>query len=75
MGFWSTLNHCSDAKRDGFPTFATSLNSFINIIHSTENKAIKEGTTSINSNNESSHVASNFAAICMILVRKICMKS
>ena len=29
-----------------FPTFATTLKSFINIIHSTENKAIKESTTS-----------------------------
>ena len=37
-------------QRGGFPTFATTLNSFINIIHSTENKAIKEGTTSVNSN-------------------------
>ena len=35
------------AKRDGFPTFATALNSFIDIIHSTENKAIMEGTTSV----------------------------
>ena len=33
-------------QRGGFPTFATTLNSFIDIIHSTENKAIKEGTTS-----------------------------
>ena len=44
----------------GFPTFTTTLNSFIDIIHSTENKAIKEGTTSVNSNYKSSHVASNF---------------
>ena len=27
-------------QRGGFPTFATSLNSFIDIIYSTENKAI-----------------------------------
>ena len=33
-------------QKGGFPTFATPLNSFINIIHSTENKAIKESTTS-----------------------------
>ena len=33
-------------QRGGFPRFATTLNSFIDIIHSTENKAIKEGTTS-----------------------------
>ena len=31
--------------------------SFVDIIHSTKNKAIKEGTTSINSNYKSSHVA------------------
>ena len=36
-------------KSGGFPTFVTTLNSFIDIIHSTENKAIKEGTTSVNS--------------------------
>ena len=34
-------------QRDGFPTFATTLNSFNDIIHSTEYKAIKEGTTSV----------------------------
>ena len=43
MGFWPTWNR---------------LNSFIDIIHSTENKAIKEGTTSVNSNYKSSRVAS-----------------
>ena len=32
-------------QRDGFPTFATTLNSFIDIIYSTENKAIKQGTS------------------------------
>ena len=37
-------------KSGGFPTFVTTLNSFIDIIHSTESKAIKEGTTSVNSN-------------------------
>ena len=44
-------------KRDRLTTF---------IIHSTENKAVnyKGGMTSVNSNNKSSHVASNFAAIC-----------
>ena len=31
--------------------------------HSTENKAIKEDMMSVNSNNKSFHVASNFAAI------------
>ena len=49
------------------PTFVTTLNSFIDIIHSTENKAIKEGTTSVNSNYKSSHVASNFVVICIML--------
>ena len=46
-------------QRGRFPTFAPTLNSFINIIHSTENEAIKESTTSVNSNYKSSHVASN----------------
>ena len=40
MGFWPTWNHYNAAtKSRGFPTFATTLNSFIGIIHSTENKA------------------------------------
>ena len=54
-------------QRGGFPTFATTLNSFIDIIHSTE----KEGTTSVNSNYKSSHVASNFMVICIMLTRRI----
>ena len=59
-------------QRGGFPTFAATLNSFIDIIHSTE----KEGTTSVNSNYKSSHVASNFMVICMIMfIRRVCMKS
>ena len=62
-------------QKGRFPTFDTTLNSFINIIHSTENKAIKEGTTSVNSNYKSSHVASNFMVICIMLIRRICMKS
>ena len=62
-------------QRGRFPTFATTLNSFIDIIHSTENKAIKEGTTSVNSNYKSSHVASNFMVICIMLIRRVCMKS
>ena len=32
-------------QRGGFPTFATTLNGFIDIIYSTENKAIKQGTS------------------------------
>ena len=44
-------------QRGGFPTFDTTLNSFIDIIHSTENKAIKKGTKPVNSNDNSSHVA------------------
>ena len=61
MGFWPTLNRCSAAKKkDRFPTFASTLNSFIDIIYSTKNKAIKQGMTSVNSNNKSSHVASDF---------------
>ena len=62
-------------QKGGFPTFATTLNSFIDIIHSTENKAIKEGTTPVNLNHKSSHVASNFMIICIMLIRRICMKS
>ena len=62
-------------QRGGFPTFATTLSSFIDIIHSTENKAIKEGTTSVDSNYKSPHVASNFIVICIMLIRRICMKS
>ena len=56
-----TLSH--HYKEGRFPTFAITLNSFIDIIHSTENKAITEGTTSVNSNNKSSHVASDFMVI------------
>ena len=57
-------------QRGGFPTFAATVNSFIDIIHSTENKAIKEGTTSVNSNYKSSHVASSFMIICIMLIRR-----
>ena len=64
-------------QRGGLPTFATTFNhdSFIDIIHSTENKAIKEGTTLVNSNYKSSHMASNFMVIYIMLIRRICMKS
>ena len=62
-------------QKGRFPTFATTLNSFIDIIHSTENKAIKEGMKSVNLNLKSSHVASNFMIICIMLIRRICMKS
>ena len=62
-------------KRDGCPTFANTLNSFIDIIHSTENKAIKEGMMPVNSNHKSSHVTSNFMVICIMLIRRVCMKS
>ena len=58
-------------QRGGFPTFATTLNIFIDIIHSTENKAIKEGTTSVNLNYKFSHVASNFMVICTMLIRRV----
>ena len=59
----------------GFPTFATTLNSFTDIIHSTKNEAIKEGTTSVNLNYKFSHVVSNFMVICIMLIRRFCMKS
>ena len=62
-------------KRDRFPTFATTLNSFIDVIHSTKNKVIKQGITSVNSNNKSSHVASNFASSCHDDFRRVCMES
>ena len=62
-------------RKGWFPTLDTTLNSFIDIIHSTENKAIKEGTTSVNLNYKSSHVASNLMVICIMLIRRICMKS
>ena len=55
-------------QRGRFPTFATTLNSLIDIIHSTENKAIRQDTTSVNSNYESSHMASNFMVICIMLI-------
>ena len=72
MGFWPILNRYNAATKSGFPTFAATLNSFIDIIHSTE----KEGTTSVNSNYKSSHVASDFMVICMIMfIRRVCMKS
>ena len=62
-------------QKGGFPTFDTTLNSFIDVIHSTKNKTIKEGMTSVNSNYKSSHVASKFMVICIMLIRRICMKS
>ena len=68
-------NAITPLQRGGFATFATTLNSFIDIIHSTENKAVKEGTTSINSNCKSSHVVFNFLVICIMLIRKVCVKS
>ena len=50
MGFWRDFGPLGTAitplQRGGFPAFATTLNSFINIIHSTENKTIKKGPTS-----------------------------
>ena len=49
-GFWQDFGPLGTAitplQGGGFPTFAITLNSFIDIIHSTENKAIKESTTS-----------------------------
>ena len=52
-------------QRGGFPTLP--------LLHSTESKAIKEGTTSLNANYKSSHVASNFMVICIMLIRRVCM--
>ena len=56
-------------------TFATTLKRFIDIIHSTENKPIKESTTSVNSNYKSSHVVYNFMVIYIMLIRRVGMKS
>ena len=72
MGFWPSWNRYNiiPLKRGGFPTFATK-NSFIDIIHSTENKAIKE-----NSNYKSSYVASNSKVIWHnVDYRRVYMKS
>ena len=50
MGFWRDFSPLGTAimplQRGGFPTFATTLNSFIDIIHSQKNKPIKESTSS-----------------------------
>ena len=73
--FASLKTATTPLQRGGFPTFATTLNGFIDIIYSTENNAIKEGTTSVNSNYKSSHVASNFMVICITLIRRVSMKS
>ena len=62
-------------QRGRFPKFATTLNSFIDTIHSTKNKAFKEGKTSVNSNYKYSHVASNFMVIYITLIRRVCMES
>ena len=53
-------------KEADFQHLPSTFNSFIDIIHSTDNKAIKEGTTSVNSNDKTSHVASNFMVICLM---------
>ena len=58
-------------QRGGFLTFSTTLNSFIDIIYSTENTSIKEGKTSVNSNYRSSHVACNFMVTCIMLIRRV----
>ena len=62
-------------KEADFSTFATTLNSVIDMIHSTKNMAIKEGTTSVNSNYKSSHVASTFMVIYIMLIRRVCIKT
>ena len=68
MGFWPTWNRYNAATKRRIPTFASTLTSFIDIIHSAENKTIKEATTAVNSNYKSSHVASNFMVICIMLI-------
>ena len=39
-----------------------------------KNKA-NNGTASVNSNYKSSYVASNFMVVCIMLIRRVCMKS
>ena len=62
-------------QKGGFPTFATPLNSFINIIHSTENKAIKESTTSAKFELKIFSCGFYFMVIYILLIRSVCMKS
>ena len=69
-GFWADFKRCSAAKETDFQLLLRRLNSVIDIIHSTENKAIKKGMKSVNSTDKSSHVACNFAAICRDDFRK-----
>ena len=40
-----------------------------------KNKANNNGTASVNSNYKSSYVASNFMVVCIMLIRRVCMKS
>ena len=62
-------------QRGRFPKLATTLDSFIDTIHSTKNEAFTEVETSVNSNYKYSHVASNFMVIYITLTRRVCMKS
>ena len=47
----------------------------ISFIQQKITKAIKEGTTFVNSNYKSSHVAFNFMVIFIMLIRRVCVKS
>ena len=67
-GILATWNRYNAATKRRIPTFASTLNSFIDIIHSAENEAIKEAATSVNLNYKSSHVVSNFMVICIMLI-------
>ena len=71
VGFLPTWSRYNASSKRRSSNIATTLNSFIDIIHSTENKAINEGTTSVNLNYKFSHVASNFMVICIMLIRGV----
>ena len=72
MGFWPTWNRYKRRYKEAdFQHLPLLWTVFINIIHSPENEAIKESTTSVNANYKSSHVASNFMVIYIMLIRRV----
>ena len=56
MGFWPILNRYDAATKRRISNICHYFKRFIDIIHSTENKATKEGTTPVNLNYESFNV-------------------
>ena len=71
VGFLPTWSRYNASSKRRISNIVTTLNSFIDIIHSTENKAIKEGTMSVNLNYKFSQVASYFMIICIMLIRRV----